>query len=99
MISLSYSSTILEVPSRCILDVFVCRLFIDGRYDWCEVIFIVVLICNSIIIRNIEHFSCVYMFSLGEKNVYPFSFKFPLRRGSTDKLWRSEYGWRSGSLY
>ena len=77
MISLSYSSTILEVPSRCILDVFVCRLFIDGRYDWCEVIFIAVLICNSIIISNIEHFSCVYMFALGEKMFIPSPLNFP----------------------
>jgi len=77
MISLSYSSTILEAPSRCILHVFVCRLFNDGHYDWYEVMFIVVLICNSLIISNIEHFSCVYIFSLGEEMFIPSPLKFP----------------------
>ena len=50
---------------------------LSADYDWYEVMFIVVLICNSLIISNIEHFSCVYIFSLGEEMFIPSPLKFP----------------------
>ena len=33
----------------------VCRFFDDGHSDWCKVILIVVLICISLIMSDIEH--------------------------------------------
>ena len=41
------------------LFIFVCGFFDDSHFDWCEVI-LIVLICISLIIGNIEHlFLCL----------------------------------------
>ena len=44
--------SLFSIPSPAFI---VCRVFDDGHSDWCKVILIVVLICISLIMSDIEH--------------------------------------------